>query len=187
MKNSYKEIAEKLAGLDHIVILPHVNMDGDALGSSSALCVALKSMGKNAVIVTGEATPANLDFLARNLIVSQPDFRPELAIMVDCCGMNRIPGREEIFEAAPVKAVIDHHGVTGEQPNFDFGRIEPDSAATGEMVELLIEAMNVEINLPMAEGIFTAITTDTGNFQHANTTARTHEMAAQLHLSLIHI
>lgn len=181
MKNSYKEIAEKLAGLDHIVILPHVNMDGDALGSSSALCIALKSMGKNAVIVTDEVIPANLDFLARNLIVSQPDFRPELAIMVDCCGMNRIPGREEIFEAAPVKAVIDHHGVTGEQPNFDFGRIEPDSAATGEMIELLIEAMNVEIDLPMAEGIFTAITTDTGNFQHANTTARTHEMAAQLH------
>ena len=101
--------------------------------------------------------------------------------MVDCCGMNRIPGREEIFETAPVKAVIDHHGVTGEQTNFDFGRIEPDSAATGEMIELLIEAMNVEIDLPMAEGIFTAITTDTGNFQHANTTARTHEMAAQLH------
>ena len=88
MKNSYKEIAEKLAGLDHIVILPHVNMDGDALGSSSALCVALKSMGKNAAIVTDEATPANLDFLAGELIVSQPDFRPELAIMVDCCGMN---------------------------------------------------------------------------------------------------
>ena len=64
MKNSYKEIAEKLAGLDHIVILPHVNMDGDALGSSSALCVALKSKGKNAVIVTDEAIPANLDFPA---------------------------------------------------------------------------------------------------------------------------
>lgn len=166
---------------NHILIFPHVNMDGDALGSSSALCMGLRKLGKKAAILVSEDVPKNLDFMGQGLLVREPEFKPELAIMLDCSGMNRIPQREKFFESVPVKAVIDHHGVTGDQPDFDFGRIEPDSAATGELVALLLREMGVEFDVPMAEAIFAAITTDSGNFQHSNTTARTHLITAELY------
>lgn len=185
MKDSYKEIANRIMGLDHILIFPHVNMDGDALGSSSALCMALKALGKDAKVLISEDVPKNLDFLAGDALVQaddlDPNYQPGLALMLDCCGLKRIPGRENFFRNAPVKAVLDHHGVTDELMDFDFGRIEPASAATGELVALLIRELGVPLNLTMAEAIFTAITTDTGNFQHANTTRRTHEIAASLY------
>lgn len=179
--NTYQEIAARLLQLNNILIFPHVNMDGDALGSSSALCMGLRKLGKKAAILVSEDTPKNLDFLGQGMLVQEPDFTAELAIMLDCSGMNRIPQREECFEAAPVKAVIDHHGVTGDQPEFDFGRIEPDSAATGELVALLLREMGVDFDVPIAEALFAAITTDSGNFQHSNTTARTHRIAADLY------
>ena len=37
--------------LDGILLFPHINMDGDALGSCSALCLALRSMGKKAYVM----------------------------------------------------------------------------------------------------------------------------------------
>lgn len=179
--NTYHEIAAQLLQFDNILIFPHVNMDGDALGSSSALCMGLRKLGKNAAILVSEVTPKNLDFLGQGMLVREPEFAPELAIMLDCSGMNRIPKREEVFESIPVKAVIDHHGVTGDQPDFDFGRIESDSAATGEMVALLLKELNIEFDIPIAEALFAAITTDSGNFQHSNTTARTHLITAELY------
>lgn len=181
MNSSYQEIAQRIKESDRMVILPHVNMDGDALGSSSALCVALRQLGKRAVVLVSEDVPTNLDFLARDFTVTEPDFEPELALMLDCAGLKRIPGRENYYRNAPLKAVLDHHGVSEETAEYDFGRVEPDSAATGEMVALLIQALGVPYTLEVAEGIFAAITTDTGNFQHANTTRRTHEIAASLY------
>ena len=181
MNNSYQEIAQRMKAADHIVILPHVNMDGDALGSSSALCVALRQLGKRAVVLVSEDVPDNLDFLARDFTVTEPDFEPELALMLDCAGLKRIPGREDYYRNAPLKAVLDHHGVSEETVEYDFGRVEPDAAATGEMVALLIQVLGIPYTLEVAEGIFAAITTDTGNFQHSNTTRRTHEIAASLY------
>ena len=181
MNNSYQEIAQRIKAANHIIILPHVNMDGDALGSSSALCMALRALGKKAVILISEPVPSNLDFLAGDLTATAPDFEPSLALMVDCAGLKRIPGREDYFRNAPLKAILDHHGVSDETAEADFGRVEPDAAAAGEMAALLIQALGVPYTLEMAEAIFAAITTDTGNFQHANTTRRTHEIAASLY------
>ncbi len=185
MNDSYKEIANRIKEFNQILIFSHVNMDGDALGSSSALCIALRKLGKDASVLISEPVPKNLDFLAKDVVLHVDDlpdeYEPGLSLMLDCCGLKRIPGREEAFESAPVKAVLDHHGVTDEQLDFDFGRIEPDSAATGEMVALLIQELGVPMDLAIAESLFAAITTDTGNFQHANTTRRTHQIAASLY------
>ena len=49
--NTYKEIALKLHGYDKVLIFPHVNMDGDCLGSSAALCHVLRGFGKEAYVL----------------------------------------------------------------------------------------------------------------------------------------
>lgn len=178
-----KKIAERIKEAGSAFIFPHLNMDGDALGSASALCMAFRQMGKTAYVLLDEEVPHNLDFLdygcttTDQRIISEPD----LAMMVDCGGMKRITGREDAFNKANARICIDHHAVAEEHVDFDLCRVEADSAATGEIVYLLIRELGCEMDLRMANCIFAAITTDTGNFQHSNTTKRSHEIAGDLY------
>ena len=101
--------------------------------------------------------------------------------MLDCNGLGRIPGREAAWERGRLKGCIDHHSTTSKDIRFDFQRIEPKSAATAEIIYRLIKDLGAEVTLDIANCIFTAITTDTGNFQHVNTTSRSHEIVGHLY------
>ena len=183
MNDTIKSIATLLKDLDGILIFPHVNMDGDALGSATALCLALRQMGKKVHVMINEPIPKNLDFLDFSCTTEDDSVLDEvqLSLMLDCNGSNRIPGREEAFNRGKLKGCIDHHQNKSSDIRFDFVRVEPKTAATGEIVYNLIKALGVEINLDIANCIFTAITTDTGNFQHSNTTRRSHDIVGHLY------
>ena len=75
--DTLRKIAETLYEKNSIFIFPHVNMDGDALGSSSALCSALRKLGKTAYILTEDDTAYNIRFLDRGYCVR-----------VDCAGLQ---------------------------------------------------------------------------------------------------
>jgi phosphoesterase RecJ-like protein len=169
--------------LDGILIFPHINMDGDALGSATAICLALRQLGKKSYVMINEPIPKNLDFLDCNCATDDDSVLDEvqLSLMLDCNGMNRIPGREDAWNRGKLKACLDHHQTKSSDIRFDFSRFEPKSAATGEIVYNLIKALGAEITLDIANCIFTAITTDTGNFQHSNTTSRSHDIVGHLH------
>lgn len=172
-----------MSDLDDILIFPHISMDGDSLGSSSALCLALRSLGKKAYVMVNEPVPKNLDFLELGCTIEDDSVLDDvqLSLMLDCNGINRIPGREAAWARGRLKGCIDHHATTSKDIRFDFQRIEPKSAATAEIVYRLIKDLGAEITLDIANCIFTAITTDTGNFQHNNTTNRSHEIVGHLY------
>ena len=169
--------------LDGILIFPHMNMDGDALGSSTALCLALRSLGKKAYVMINEPVPKNLDFLECGCTTNDDSVLDDvqLSVRVDCNGLDRIQGREEVWKRGRLKGCIDHHATKAKDMRYDFSRVEPKSAAAGEIIYNIIKALGVTIDLDMANAIFTAITTDTGNFQHSNTTSRSHEIAGHLY------
>lgn len=181
--NTYKEIAERLQNYSKILIFPHVNMDGDCLGSSAALCHVLRGFGKEVYVLADDVTPRNLDFLESGVVTRDYDVFDEydLAIIVDCGSRSRIGARATVFDRAREFAVIDHHGVSESDTEFDFGIIEPSAAATAELIYLIAGEMDAEVTLPIAKCIFAAINTDTGSFQHSNTTARTHKIAGELY------
>ena len=183
MNDTIKSIATIMDDLDGILLFPHVNADGDAIGSCTALCLALRSLGKKAYIMMREPIPKNLDFLDFGCITDDASVLDEvqLSLMLDCNGLNRIPGREAEWERGRLKGCIDHHATTSKDIRYDFKRIEPNAAATGEIIYRLIKDLGAEITLDIANCIFTAITTDTGNFQHTNTTSRSHEIAGHLY------
>lgn len=183
MQNSLATIAERLRELDDVLIFPHVNMDGDAIGSATALCLALRQLGKNAYVFVCEDTPDNLDFLEMECVTTDESVvaNPGATILVDCNGYDRIKGREEVFKKGAVNGCIDHHAVGSSEIEYDFYHCEADSAATGEIIYLLLKELGTEITLDIANCIFAAITTDTGNFQHSNTTKRSHMIAADLY------
>lgn len=183
MNDSLRSIAAIMKDINTVLLFPHVNMDGDALGSCSALCLALRSLGKKAYVMISEPVPKNLDFLECGCTTMDDSVIEdvELSLMLDCNGRNRIVNREAAFERGRIKGCIDHHAVGVSDIKFDFLRSEPKSAATGEIIYQLIRNLGVEITLDMANCLFAAITTDTGNFQHNNTTKRTHEIVGKLY------
>lgn len=183
LNDSYRVVAQNLLKANKILIFPHVNMDGDCLGSSAALCIALRELGKEAYVLADKITPHNLDFLESGVVTRDENIFDEydLAMLVDCGAKSRIGERSLIFEKGARKGVIDHHSTSGEEECFDFGVIEPSSAATAELVYLIIAEMNVAVTLEIAKCIYAAINTDTGSFQHSNTTRRTHQIVTELY------
>ena len=72
--NSFSEITEQIKANQSFAIYPHTNMDGDAIGSSAALCLALRQLGKKAWIIIDEDVPDNLSFLAEGLVSSDEEL-----------------------------------------------------------------------------------------------------------------
>jgi phosphoesterase RecJ-like protein len=183
VNDTIRSIATIMSDLDGILMFPHINMDGDSLGSCTALCLALRSLGKKAYVMVNEPVPKNLDFLECGCCTTDDRVLDDvqLSIQIDCTGLDRIPGREAAWERGRLKGCIDHHSTICNSCSYDFSRIEPKAAATGEIIYRLIKELGAEITLDIANCIFTAITTDTGNFQHTNTTSRSHEIVGQLY------
>lgn len=183
MKDTIKSIATLIKDMDGILVFPHINMDADALGSSVALCLALRELGKKAWVMISEPIPKNLDFLELGCCTDDDSVLDDvqLSLMLDCNSMNRIPNREVAWNRGKIKGCLDHHAAGNSDIRFDFYRTEPKSAATGELIYLLIKQLGVDISLDIANCLFAAITTDSGNFQHTNTTKRTHEIAGELY------
>lgn len=178
--NSLIEIADVLLKAERILLYPHVNMDGDCLGSSVALCAALRKIGKEAYILIEDEIAAFLLFLNKGYCTSdlQMIAEPDVCICVDCGEPDRFKERKEKFFQGKTKICIDHHLTT--TPFADYNYIDPQAAATGEIIYYLLKEMKVAIDQEIGEALYAAIATDTGNFQYSNTTRKTHEIVANL-------
>ena len=179
--NSFDELAKVITDAEKIYIFTHIHMDGDALGSSAALCSAIRMKGKECHVIIEDKIPDNLLFLDNNYC--RKDYSElegaDLSICVDCSDKSRFPKRAELFDKGTVTMCIDHHKTT--ERICDYNYIDSEAAATGQLIYRLIGALGIEINKEMGEAIFAAITTDTGNFQYSNTSKETHEITAALY------
>jgi len=175
------QIAATIMASDAIVILPHVFADGDALGSSFALALALTAMGKNADVLLEEKVPLLYDFLpGRHLssICTKSEKQYDLALALDCGDMERLGGRKEVFDSAIRTANIDHHNT-----NTGFAmlnHVDTTSSSTGEIIFTLLGLMGHKAEADVAVNLYVAISTDTGGFRYSNTTPRTHMIASEL-------
>lgn len=198
MQNKLNAINKQLLQAERVLIFSHIMPDGDALGSSSALCSALRLCGKEAYIVVEEEIADYLKFLDRDGYCIDTDGTetpadffarvfggktPDICVMLDCGEYSRIEKRVEIFKAAPRTVCIDHHLTTGEIADLNW--VEPARAATGEMIYFLIRDLEGKVGKPIinaeiCEAIYTAIITDTGKFQYSNTTSETHGIVMEM-------
>ena len=172
-------IAEKLRQWrGPIVVIAHVDPDGDALGSTLALKRALESLGKGPVLLPMEP-PRFLEFLVEPGELSEPLAElPEGALLAVLDVAD-----EERAEGAPLAGAefvinVDHHGTNSRFG--DLALVEPDKAATALMVKEIIEEMGVEWEARIATPCLTGILTDTGNFRYANTDTEALRAASEL-------
>jgi phosphoesterase RecJ-like protein len=174
-----------------IVIVGHKNPDGDAVGSTSALSLLLKSQGHDTqVIVPNDFPdflkwmPASEDILIYNQKVEQANQLikdADIICTLDFNSFARVGSMEDALNQATADYImIDHH----ESPS-DYAVLTYSDTAMGstcEMVYHFIEAMGQleHISEAMATNMYTGIMTDTGSFRFASTTATTHRVIAGL-------
>lgn len=179
--NSLKEIAQKLNGAESVLLFPHVNLDGDALGSAAALCKALRKKGKNAWVLLEDDIPANLRFLDKGYCTWDTDLiqNPDVCMCVDCGDEGRFEKRADKFKTGKETICVDHHMTT--EFFCDYNYVDAEEAATGQIVFELLEELGADLDREIGEAIFAAITTDTGDFQYSNTQKKSHLIAAHLY------
>jgi len=179
-KSTLEQIAIKLKEADTILLYPHVIMDGDTLGSSIALCIALRKIGKKAHVLVEDEIPSYLLFLEKDYCTLDQNVlgAADISISIDCSDIDRFVMRKAKFLTGKFSICLDHHRTNNSFAEMNY--IDEYAGATGEIVYDLIKIMGIEIDVEMAEAIYTAITTDTGNFQYTNTTKTTHLITADL-------
>ena len=178
--NSFQEIGQQLMQAETVLIYPHVNMDGDALGSAAALCKALRKWGKTCYILLEDNIARNIQFLDKGYCTWDKDLVADVDVSVclDCGDLSRFQQRKDKFLEGKVTICLDHHRTT--EPFCQFNYVDPDAAATGLLVFQLLKTMGAEPDAEIADAIFAAITTDTGDFQYSNTTKECHEVMTEL-------
>jgi phosphoesterase RecJ-like protein len=156
-------------------------MDGDALGSSAALCAALRKAGKTAHVIIEEDIPDMVAFMDKGYCTDDPKLpnRPDVCVCIDCAEYKRFPKRKALFKSGALSVCIDHHKTS--KPFLDMNFIDGAAAATAEIIYDLIPLLGVEIDEETGSLIYAGIVTDTGKFQYSNTTRKTHLIAAELH------
>jgi bifunctional oligoribonuclease and PAP phosphatase NrnA len=174
-------IADALREHDRFLIVTHENPDGDALGSLLAATLALRKLGKDAVMYLPGPTPlpAEYDFMPlADLVREAPaDAAERVLLAVDCAKAERIGDDATVAGAALVLDVDHHHDNT----RFgDLNLIVADASSTGEVLRDLFKELGIELTPELAEPLYIALVTDTGRFQYANTTPKALRLAAEL-------
>ena len=170
------EAAALLRKAERILIVTHIRPDGDAAGSGCALCRGLRQLGKEAYLAENPVSmtryvPFMLPYFAPE------DFAPDFIVAVDTPTEKQFPP-EKGFLAARTDLAIDHHGTNSGYAAHTW--LEADSAATGEMIYLLLRELGVRFTDSLCEAIFAAIIGDTNGFRTPGTTARSFRIAAEL-------
>ncbi len=175
-------VVEALRAHDRLLVTSHESPDGDALGSLLAMHLALEQLGKDSVMTLTSTAPlpAEYAFLAlgaRGLRSEVPaDHRDRVLVAVDCAQETRLTD-QALLDAALVVNVDHHHDNT----RFgDVNLVVAEASSTGEILADVLAALQVTVTPEIAEALYTAVVTDTGRFQYANTTPKALRLAADL-------
>jgi len=176
----YKELKELINSSKKMVLVSHVEPDGDAIGSSLAFYLAMKKIGKNVKIFNKTEIIANkYNFLKGfDKITNKIPSNIDLMISFDCGSFKRI-GIDRVDGCKLVN--IDHH-----KSNEEFGDlniINSDFASTSSVVYDILVFLGIKIDKDIAQAIYTALAEDTNFFSDSTTDERVFELAKNLVLA----
>ncbi|WP_435795423.1 DHH family phosphoesterase [Micromonospora taraxaci] len=167
-----------------VLLICHVNPDGDALGSMLGFALGLRQLGVREVQATFPGPPEvpeplhGLPGLELLVPADAADPAPDLVICFDAASESRLGELAGRLSSAGAALVLDHHA---SNPGFGtVNLVDPGAAATSVVAERLLARLGVVVDREIAECFYVALTTDTGSFRFAATTPAVHEMAARL-------
>jgi phosphoesterase RecJ-like protein len=186
-----KELSNHLSASSNILLICHINPDGDAIGSQLALYQYLTSRGKNVEMLSpnylqeflkwmdgvGKINIFIRDRKAGRALIKKAD----LIIMLDFNQSNRLGEAEaDVLASGAKKIVIDHH--LNYKPFADLLISDTTRCSTAELLHVIITDLNNGFfrNRQYAESIYVGIVTDTGNFEHGSFTSETFRIISDL-------
>lgn len=168
------ECAGWLAQHDDFLILSHRRPDGDTVGSSAALCLGLRKLGKKAVILENPEITPRFSRFHDGLTIPEP-LPGQVLVSTDVASPSMLP--EAFAPLAELTSLrIDHHGSATSFTPFEC--VDGGSASCAELIWDILKEMQCPMDADIAEAVYTGLSTDTGCFRFANTTAHSFEVAA---------
>ena len=157
------EILKEINEAETIVILTHETPDGDAIGSSLGLKLALEKIGKYADVIMTKYANMYSFLPGSEEIKEKSDIQNyDLAISLDCAILKRLDNKE-YFEKAKKTIVIDHHGSNNMYGDINY--VNPVSPACSEILLVILTYFGIEIDTKIGTCLMTGIITDTGGLQ----------------------
>jgi phosphoesterase RecJ-like protein len=175
------DVARVLRDARRVLVMGHAGADGDVAGSSLAIAAALRERGADVVVYNPFPYPSAFSWLPGGdgiVHTIDDDAVFDATVVVDAadparCGDGLLePARRGTF------VWIDHHRI--DAPPGDVNFIDLTSAAVGEQVVLVLDALAHPLSVDVAKCVYASLLSDTGAFRYANTSARALRLAARL-------
>ncbi len=186
-----ESLKELVQASNNIVIIPHLNPDGDAMGSSLGLYHVLQKVGKSVNVVSPSAYPNFLSWMAgADKAINYDDNKAQaveclgnadLLVFVDFNCLKRIGDlASKVSKLTVNKIMIDHHPYPDEIADVMIS--VPASSSTCELAYNVINKLgwNDYVDENAAECFYTGIMTDTGSLSYNSSNPETYRMVAGL-------
>ena len=181
---SYPKIIDRIIEVirEHktFCIVGHIRPDGDCIGSQLGLALALRNEGKKVTVWNQDTIPLKYKFLVGDGLIEKPKRgeKFDCVIATDCASFERLGKVGESIGTRKIFINIDHHESNTRYADVNW--VSPREPSTGELIYRLLKVARWPITKPIADLLFTAISTDTGSFQYATTRPGTFHAGAEL-------
>ena len=190
-ETTIERLRATINGVQRVAITCHKSPDGDALGSTLALCHVLRRLGKDAVVVTPDMAPRSLEFIpgVRDIIVfTKHEQRARRALSdaqvifcLDFNSLHRIDRLGEVIEPLNTRRVlIDHH--LDPEDAFDLSISFPEASSTCELVFRVLMQLGLLrlMDRHTASCLYVGLLTDTGGFAYSCDNPEFYEILASI-------
>jgi phosphoesterase RecJ-like protein len=161
-------------------VVGHIRPDGDCVGSQLGLTLALQSEGKKVVCWNEDCLPQKYKFLDPDRLFQKPKAgqKFDCVIAADCASLERFGKVGRHIARRKIFINIDHHESNTRYADVNW--VSAREPSCGELIYRLLKVARWPITRPIADCLFTAISTDTGSFQYSTTRPGTFHAGAEL-------
>jgi phosphoesterase RecJ-like protein len=173
-------IIENIRESNTFCIVGHIRPDGDCVGSQLGLTLALRNEGKKVWCWNEDDIPQKYEFLDGSKIIEKPKrgMKFDCVIATDAASFERLGTVGPCVTDRKLFINIDHHQSNTRYADVNW--VSPKEPSTGELIFRLLSAAKWPITKPIADCLFTAVSTDTGSFQYSTTRPSTYHIAGEL-------
>lgn len=178
MTDLKKRISRIIKESNEIAISSHVRPDADSIGSSLALYLMLKQMGKQVRYLNTDQAPYPLTRLPHYEVIEFQQIHPqtfEVLFLIEG-GTESRTGQKHIDQYFTIN--IDHHSTSSMVANINW--VNPEAAAVGELIYELGSELDIQFTRDIGFNLYAAIISDTGSFKYSNTTSDSLRIASEL-------
>jgi phosphoesterase RecJ-like protein len=163
-----------------ICVVGHIRPDGDCVGSQLGLSLALRNEGKKVFCWNEDRNPEKYEFLDRDHTFQKPKRgqKFDCVIATDAASFERLGKVGACITNRKLFINIDHHESNTRYADINW--VSAREPSTGELIFRLLKIAKWPITRPIADCLFTAVSTDTGSFQYPSTRPGTYHVAGEL-------